>query len=329
MMSFKAYERAAELLPKKYIKHIKRLLMSSGIEVNPEKWVGFFFLFSIFLSIGVLIDGILFNLDFYLAIILSVFILIGINIVSYVSLVLVVDKRVRFIEQMLPSALTLMASNIKSGVIPSQAMLVSARKEFGPLKDEMDITSNEIMSGKSFEGALKNMEQRVNSEVLSRTFSLIIEGSKAGGELATLLQGIAEDLKHTELVKAEIRANVMMYVIFIFIAAGVVAPMLFAISIFLVDMIGEVGVIEVPELAGAGVPFLQLSAGQVSSEFLTYFALASIAITSFFGSLIIGLIEKGEEKKGIKYIPILLILGIIVFNFASFLVKSIFTTISI
>lgn len=325
MRKFKVYERTTRIVPKKYMKKIQGLLISSGIKVTPEKWIGFFHLFSIALSVGVLLDGILFGQDFYLMLAISVFVLIGINAVSYVALILLADKRVRFIEHMLPSALVLMSSNIKSGMIPSQAMLVSARKEFGPLKEEMRITSNEVIGGKSFEQALTNMAKRVNSETLSRTASLLIEGSRAGGEIATLLEGIAEDIKHTELVRAEIRASVMMYVIFIFIAAGIAAPMLFAVSIFLVTMISQFGAVDVPELAtAAGVPTMTISLGQVSPEFLTIFALISIAITSFFGSLIIGLIEGGEEKKGIKYIPLLLILGIVVFYFANILVKEIF-----
>lgn len=298
MKKVKVYERIVRVLPKRYLKSVKGLLTSAGLKLEPERWIGFFFLFSVVLSLGVFFDGLLFNIDTYLMTAISVFAAVGINVTSYVILLLVVDKRVKFIEHMLPSALTLMASNIKSGMIPSQAMLVSARNEFGPLKDEMRIASNEIISGKSFDEALTGMSKRINSDILSRTSSLIIEGSRAGGEIAKLLEGIAEDIKHTELVKSEIRASVMMYIIFIFIAAGVAAPMLYAVSIFLVSMITKFGVIEVPEMAStSGIPFLKLSIGTISSEFLTFFAFASIIITSFFGSLIIGLIERGEEKK--------------------------------
>jgi archaellum biogenesis protein FlaJ (TadC family) len=62
----------------------------------------------------------------------------------------------------------------------------------------------------------------------------------------------------------------------------------------------------------------------VSPDFLYIFSIVSIIITTFFSGLIIGLIETGKEKGGIKYVPIFMILALIVFFGANFVINAMF-----
>jgi archaellum biogenesis protein FlaJ (TadC family) len=58
---------------------------------------------------------------------------------------------------------------------------------------------------------------------------------------------------------------------------------------------------------------LQLSIVQISPSFLRTYALTVLTFTSIFGGLLIGLLQGGNERAGIKYIPILLILNMAIY----------------
>ena len=162
---------------------------------------------------------------------------------------------------------------------------------------------------------------------------MIVDGFRSGGEIATLLEETAHDIRAMEILRKEIRANVMMYMIFIFMAAAVIGPILYAVSIHLVTMVADLSAaIDVPEEFVASLPFGIINVGGMSSipaTFLQYFAVTCLMITIFFGGMIIGLIETGKEKNGFKYIPILLASAMGLFFAARFLLETFFSNYSL
>jgi flagellar biosynthesis protein FliQ len=50
----------------------------------------------------------------------------------------------------------------------------------------------------------------------------------------------------------------------------------------------------------------------------------SLAVTSFFGGLLIGLIQEGSEKAGLRYIPILIAVSLSIFFLTRLMVERLF-----
>ena len=244
----------------------------------------------------------------------------------YTPIVLKVDSNARKIELVLPDALQLMSSNLKSGLTIDQALLASARQEFGIFEKEINRIGKEIATGKTTEKALMDSTSRISSEIYRKTMELISSGLRSGGEMAKLLDQTSFNLKHQRIVDQKVRSNVMMYVIFIFAAIGIGAPMLFGLSSFLVEVLGSIfGNIDIPDNLPSqsfSVPIIGLSDAGVSKEFVMGYILTSLVLSSVMGGLIIGLIAKGKEKYGLKYIPILLAVSLIVFFIVRIVIKS-------
>jgi archaellum biogenesis protein FlaJ (TadC family) len=233
-----------------------------------------------------------------------------------------VDRRAKFIEDILPDALQLMSSNLRAGLTVDKALLLSVRPEFGPLQDELNLVGKEITTGKEIGEALMNMSKRIRSEKVEKSFLLIISGLKAGGELASLLEQTASNLRDQKFVEDKIRSNVLMYVIFIFVAIGIGAPLLFGLSSFLVEVIRNLlSNVQLPEeqMAMMTLP-IKFTSVPLESSFVIRYALISLATSSIMGGFIIGLIAKGKEREGAKYIPLLIIIAIIVFFVIRFIV---------
>jgi len=305
------YRYLANLLPKGISGKFKEILVFSGIKVHPDNFIGFIFIFGLSLSLVLAFNlKVIFQQNFIFMFII-IFLLIEVGV--YTLLILNVDKKSKFIESILPDALQLMASNLRAGMTTDRALLLSARPEFGPFKDELNIAGKEITTGKEISHALKDITKRVKSDILERTIELIVSGLRSGGELASLLEQNSEDLRNEALVDKKIRSSVQMYVIFIFAAIGFGAPILYGLSSILVDVISQnLGMLEIPAQVKATIP-ISITGISVSSSFITKYIIISLITSSLLGSLVLGLINKGKEKEGVKYIPILLIVSITIF----------------
>jgi len=237
---------------------------------------------------------------------------------------LIGDKRGKFAEEILPDALQLMAGNIRSGLTPDRAILMSARPEFGILEKEIKNAGKKAVAGGSLEEALLEISKKIKSRIVERTFKLIVEGLKKGGELADLLEHTAEDIRTLKDLKKEISAQVTMYAIFIFIAIGIAAPLLFAFSSHLVETMSEISSkLKLEEAISYGKIYgLRFGVVKISTQFLRIYSFASLSIVSIFGSLLIGLLREGSEKAGLKYIPLLLLLTFSLFYISKYLIAS-------
>jgi len=303
---------------------LKKLMRFCDIEKDEDRSVGksvlgallFTIVFTTFLS--VLVRPAINTL----IILVVVLFFVG-QMVAYAWFLLRADAKARFVDDILPDVLLLMAMNIKSGMTTDRALIMAARPEFGPLEKALGRAGRQILAGKEIKYALLDISSKIKSTLLDRTIRLVIEGIESGGEISSLLEQTAEDIQSTKLVQNEVRGNLLMYAIFIFFAVGFGAPMLFGISTYLVSSIGtQFSAFDISSGGGQTAKAIQ-----VSPEFLVMFAMIALAITSFFGSLIIGVVKGGSEKSGLKLVPILITMSYIVFFSVRLGVSSIFPAI--
>lgn len=219
--------------------------------------------------------------------------------------------RVKKIEAAFPDFLQLMASNLRAGMTIDRAMLLSSRPEFDPLDKEILNVGKDIATGKNVETALLDMSKRVKSKKIEKTILLIISGIKAGGNLAVLLEETASNMRKRDFVEKRAASNVLMYVIFIFVAAAIGAPVLFSLSSVLVETLVNL-LSGMTTVEATSFPFT-LSSVNISSGFIKYFSLVFIIVTNILASLVLGLVNKGEEREGIKYIIPMLAISITIF----------------
>ena len=308
-------------MPRAYNSKVENLLLYSGSKKAVESFVNRTLIISI--AAGIVAAGLF--MDY-----MAVAFVAGFGAVfglMHGMLVLAVEKRSRFVENILPDALQLMAANIKSGFIPSRAMVLSARKEFGPLSDAVRKAGKEMMTGKSLNESLGSIPSTIKSEVLETTIKLVIKGVKAGGQLVALFEETAGDIRRREAIKKEVKANILMYGIFIGFAGCAGAPVLYALSSYLVGTIGQLGsVAQIPSEFQTRLPMMKFGEIAVDEGFLFLFSMAAILITTVFGGMIIGIIDSGKEKAGIKYIPFMLGAALIVYFLAGMLINVMFGT---
>lgn len=308
------YTRIHRIAPKRYRKWIESYLKYSNIRITPEMYVGFSLLYGIslaFASIFLVLFGIL-PRPYLLPLFFGV--LVSFEAFMHGILIVISDTRAKIVEEILPDVLRLLAANLRSGLTIDKALLVSARPEFGPVERELKTASKETLSGVTIDNALMKISDTFNSKILVRAIELLAEGISRGGNLPALLENLSDDIRQMKTLKKEITALVTMYVIFIFFASGIGAPLLYAVSGYLVQTLGKMGGgVKAQEALGmVGGSTLPITGFQINiePEFLDTYSLIAMAITSIFGGILIGLVQEGSERAGLKFIPILLLLSL-------------------
>ena len=245
------------------------------------------------------------------------------EVLVYFWLLLRADAKAKFVEDILPDVLQLMASNLRAGLTTDKALLLSARPEFGPFQDEINNVGKEITMGREIGEALSGMSKQIRSEKLNKTMALIVSGLRSGGELASLLEQTSHNLRQEGIVDSRIKANVMMYVIFISSAICFGAPLLFGLSSFLVEVLTKsFGAIQLPDTALTGSLPMSFTEVSIDTNFVVLFSVIFLITSSVLGSLILGLISKGKKRAGIKFMPALIVLSLSVFLLTRFAMRN-------
>lgn len=268
-------------------------------------------LFGILMFIGTyfLKESLVFSFSFSLIFIIVYFAFF------YFKRIFKLASKVEKMESSFPDFLQLVAGNLRAGITVDKAILLSARREFAPLDGEIARVGKDVTTGRSMEESLEAMARRIGSEKISKIVSLINSGLRSGGDLAILLERTASNMRERQFVEKRAASNVLMYEIFIFVAVAIGAPALFALSTILVEtminMLSNTPSLE-NTVSNLNVPFT-FSSVDISLNFIIYYSLVFITFIGITSSLVIGLVSKGNEKAGIRYLPIIIILGFIVF----------------
>lgn len=302
----------ARLYPEKLRVSYKQLLDYASIQTPLENYLTMIFVITLAASLVLAFFlTLFFDLNFFFMFVICFFLA---HLVAHSWLSLNADARGKFVEDLLPDLLQLMASNLRAGYTLDRALLLAARPEFGSFKDEINRAGKDVATGKDFNEALIEMSQRIKSDKLSKAVRLIVAGEKSGGSLVDLLAQSATNLRQQRMIDERIRSNVLVYMIFIFAAIGFGSPVLFSLSSFLIDIMTDVfAQIDLPDTTGnIDIP-ISFSEVTLDPSFVMQYVILSMIITSVMGSLIIGLISKGKKKAGLKFIPILIVLTISLF----------------
>jgi type II secretory pathway component PulF len=220
--------------------------------------------------------------------------------------------RIRKMEEVFPDFIQLMASNLRAGITIDKALLMSSRKEFDPLDAEILRLGKDLMTGQEIDNAMISMAKRIKSEKISKTLNLIIAGVRSGGNLAVLLEETAVNMKQRGFVEKRAASNVLMYTIFVFFAVAIGAPVLFGLSSVLVQILTDLFA-TIPHVESQISLPLSFTKVNISVSFITYFSIVFILATNVLASLVLGLVGKGEEKEGVKYIIPMCLLSISIF----------------
>ncbi|MFH1779521.1 MAG: type II secretion system F family protein [Candidatus Micrarchaeota archaeon] len=305
-----------------YNQFFKKIFSTADVDISVEKFSQRVLLYSILFGLA---------LALFLGKYSEIFGLLGfftgflsVHLFFYALLLFISRRRATVVEELLPDFLALMAANIRSGMTPDRALLLSSRKELGPLANEIDKAAKKSLTGAPLDEVFLSMSERIDSDLFSKTIDLIVQGVRSGGNLGLLLERTSFDLRRFAAVRKEVQATVLIYEIFIFFATAIGAPVLYGISTVLVEVISKLKPAVQAPVPGIGfASSVSASGAGISVDALIIFSVLALFITNLFGSMAMGAIYSGKKIDGIKYFPIMIGIALFLFFLVRFVMQSI------
>lgn len=216
-------------------------------------------------------------------------------------------RRVRKIDQRFPDFVRDVAESRRAGMTFTKAIMYAAKGNYGVLTSEIQIIARQISWGSSVDEALNAFAKRVNTKLIRRTISLIIEASRSGGNVADVLDAASKDARELKLIDSERRANLLSYVIVIYVGMFVFLIIIIVLSTgFIPAMLGQ-GSTGLQESMGK-------SANQLTVEDLNMVFLYATLIQSTGMGFVAGVFEEGNVVAGIKHVFIMVLITWIIFK---------------
>ncbi|HLC60125.1 MAG TPA: type II secretion system F family protein [Candidatus Nanoarchaeia archaeon] len=320
-------EFGKSFVPKKIIPNLRRYMLKAGFDEVPYKFFGILFYITLSITLLLFISFIfpyisarkypvlLISLySFSSWFVVQLFFAAFFIMLVYFYLDLRIYHRTRLMEEQLPDFLEVLSANLKGGMTFERALWGAINPRFRVLSNEIAKTSKKVMTGYDLSKALIELGDNYDSLMLKRTMDLIISEVESGGNVANLIDRLVDNLKETKELKDEMAASAIAYIIFISVIVIVISPLLFALSFHLLKvLVSFMNKLSSTTQNVRALPFV-FSKVRVNVEDFRIFSMIALFVISLFSSLIVAIVEKGQIKAGIKYIPIYVI-GSTIFYF--------------
>jgi pilus assembly protein TadC len=315
-------------VPAKFIPGLRFYLSRAGIQSVPYNAFGILFYVIIALTAVIYLATNFFALAGKLAggsaILIGVFVFLFWVIVGTALSVVIITgvafylnmkiyNRVKEIEEFLPEYLILVSTNLRGGLSFEKALWNAIKPDFGILSDEMSMVSKKVMTGSDLSEALKEFAEKYDSPSVKRTIDLILGEIQSGGQIAKVLDQTIDSLRKTKLIKEELVANTLMFTIFIASIVIIISPLLFALAYNLLAILINVSAQIAPSLAQTNVVPFKFKEIPLNKEDFKIFSVLALSIISVASAMIMSMIQKGDIKGGIKYIPFFLAMSILIY----------------
>jgi len=214
----------------------------------------------------------------------------------------------KIMEESFPEFLRGLSESQKSGITFPQAIVNASKIDYGPLSKEVKKMSYQISWGIPLPNVLEKFSERVKkSEFLRRSIAIILESYRSGGDVAEVMESVAESARMVKELEAERKSKfsqqlLIMYAIYIIFIVIIVALNKILLPMFTLSANQDV----------SGVAF---SMGSLDPSFYRTIFLHMILIQAVFAGLIAGQVGEGSIIAGIKHSGIMLVIGSLAFIF--------------
>ncbi|HIJ01918.1 TPA: hypothetical protein HA363_04650 [Candidatus Woesearchaeota archaeon] len=298
---------------------IRRFFLRAGYDDVPYGMFGYLFYLTLFMTYILYIIFIYprivaFNAMTIVVVTFTTWVVVPLAIISlivvyiYFSMTIRIFQRTKEIERILPEYLQLVSSNLKGGLSFENSLWNAISPEFSIVAKEITIVSKKVMTGSDLTIALEEFTEKYNSPLLKRSFDLIIGEVESGGQIAFIVDKVIDNLRKTKVLKEEMTASTLTYMIFIGAIVILIAPGLFALSYHLLKIMGGFGA-QLSASPIQGLP-IKMSGGNLDIDAFRNFSISALLMVSLFSSMLISIIEKGDVRGGLKYIPAFMISSI-------------------
>ncbi|MDG7003784.1 MAG: type II secretion system F family protein, partial [Nitrososphaerota archaeon] len=122
------------------------------------------------------------------------------------------------IDDALPTFLSDVTSNAKSGFSLTRSLEMAADNDYGPLTKELVRMRTQLSWGIPFEDVIRLEMRRLDSRVAKRTFGIVLEADRSGGKVEQMLEAIQRHTMELHQIEKEVRNSLRPFTLTTYIA---------------------------------------------------------------------------------------------------------------
>ena len=175
-------------------------LQSADIKMRPEEFL------LIWIIIAVLPPLFILLISENLAVVAAGVAVVG-AFIPFIVIKIKQKQRVKKFDVQLSDALMISCSSLRAGFSFTQAMEAISIDMPDPIASEFSIVLEEMTMGMPMDEALERLNKRIKSDYLPLMVSSVLIQRQTGGNLSSILEGIANSIKEKMKLKQELKAS--------------------------------------------------------------------------------------------------------------------------
>ncbi len=251
-----------------------------------------------------LVNTILFLLDILNKKLFFFLLVIGLVIIAIPFVVGVIIKggREKETEMRFLEFVRDLVENVKSGTPISKGIVNLKKRDYGVLSFNVEKMANQISMGIPLTTAFGNFARDTNNPVIQRSVGLISEAERAGGDIETILESVAQSVNQIDDLKKERKSAVSNLVV-----QGYIIFLVFIVIMLILQYMILPWTSDIAQVEGTSLNVQPVSQAQFATPLFIL-----ILVQSFFTGLVIGKIAEGTIVYGIKHSFILVVLALLI-----------------
>jgi len=229
------------------------------------------------------------------------------------------SRQARSIEVAIPDFLDRFASVNDAGMSIIESFERVKDSDLGALSPELERTWQDIRWGSDVATALKRMDRRIGSPVVTRAVTLSTNAMETSDDIAPVLEIAADEARSAYTLNKQRKQTMLTYLVVIYIAFFVFLGIMAALMVSFIPAIEDV-IAQMAEStdgssgpAGGGIGLVGNTGDVNISGYETLFFHVTL-VQSICSGLVAGQLGQGSIKDGVKHATIMLIITYILFT---------------
>ena len=212
------------------------------------------------------------------------------------------------IENNFPDMLKKLASTNETGMTLRDSIHLMAKSDTNALSKEIKKIWNDITWGLDINDSLIRFANRLKTQVITRSLSLITKANDSSGDIGEVLIVAARDAASEQAMRRERSMSMMIYIVIIYISFLVFVGVIFVISTTFLTEMAAAG--EKMAASGSSGGFL----GSFDLDAYTQLFKHAALIQGLSSGLMAGAMGEGSVMSGLKHSIIMMTIGFIIFT---------------
>ena len=229
-------------------------------------------------------------------------------------------KKIQAYEEIYPDFLRTIVEGLNGGMSLPLAINYASKSNYGILTPEIKKLVAQMSWGVNFENALQNFAVSIDSPIITRSISTIIECHRSGGNIGDVLSSVSGSLIEIEKIRRERSMMISSQMMTGYIIFSVFILVMIGIREFFLCGFGEFGSTSIDTESEALFegPSIGKDTLDKFGEMFTHLAI----IQGLFAGLTIGKLSEGRLSAGAKHSLIMALSGYLALTLAHELIRT-------